>query len=150
MRGDCWRTADEWGVAHDCSRAVAGRTEALSPASSTLSGDLRRRDDGYHELESLMVPWIFTIAWNSPRTLAAESVLECDDPTLPVDGKNLVVRAAEKLKADSGFEGGAKISLIKTIPAQAGLAGGSSDAATTLVALDRLWNLTHPKHGWRH
>jgi len=54
---------------------------------------------------------------------------------------NLVVKAAEALRRATGCRRGASIELRKSIPAQAGLAGGSSDAAATLVALDRLWNL---------
>jgi 4-diphosphocytidyl-2-C-methyl-D-erythritol kinase len=70
--------------------------------------------------------------------------LRCDDPTLPTDRRNLVVKAAERLQAESGCPLGATIELRKAIPAQAGLAGGSSDAAATLAALDRLWELRTP------
>ena len=70
--------------------------------------------------------------------------MRCDDPTLPTGSENLVVRAAERLKAETRCPLGATIELRKAIPAQAGLAGGSSDAAATLVALDRLWDLRLP------
>src|SRR5262249_52421938 len=72
--------------------------------------------------------------------------LRCDDPTLPTGRDNLVVRAAERIRAVSGCPLGATIELSKAIPAQAGLAGGSSDAAATLVALGGLWNLHLPPH----
>jgi 4-diphosphocytidyl-2-C-methyl-D-erythritol kinase len=71
-------------------------------------------------------------------------ILECDDPTLPTGSENLVVKAAERLKAAASDPRGAKIALKKAIPAQAGLAGGSSDAAAALVALDQIWDLGMP------
>src|SRR5437764_1453744 len=70
--------------------------------------------------------------------------LSCDDPGLPTGPANLVVRAAERLRAAAGTPRGARIALRKAIPAQAGLGGGSSDAAATLVGLDRLWGLRTP------
>ena len=71
-------------------------------------------------------------------------VLECDDASLPTGSNNLVVKAAERLKAATGCARGTRISLTKVIPWQAGLAGGSSDAAATLAALDRIWDLGMP------
>jgi 4-diphosphocytidyl-2-C-methyl-D-erythritol kinase len=71
-------------------------------------------------------------------------LLECDDAALPTGGGNLVVQAAERLRAATGCTRGAHIRLNKVIPAQAGLAGGSSDAAATLAALDRVWDLRMP------
>lgn len=64
-------------------------------------------------------------------------VLTCDDPALPVDETNLIVRAARTLSTRHG----ADIKLFKKIPAQGGLGGGSSNAAVTLLALNRLWRL---------
>ena len=63
---------------------------------------------------------------------------------MPTGRENLVVRARERLKAASGDARGVSIELRKAIPSQAGLAGGSSDAAATLQALDRLWELQTP------
>ena len=73
-----------------------------------------------------------------------EILLECDDPALPSGRDNLVVLAAERLRAETGCTRGASIRLQKAIPAQAGLAGGSSDAAAALAALDRIWELRMP------
>lgn len=126
-------------------RSIAGGVEALAPAKLNLFLEVpRRRPDGYHEVESLMVAVDLFDQLTFRDDESGAIALECDDPELPVDGRNLVVRAAEALKRSSGVRSGARISLKKAIPAQAGLAGGSSDAAATLAALDRLWNLGTP------
>ncbi|MDG3003358.1 4-(cytidine 5'-diphospho)-2-C-methyl-D-erythritol kinase [Paludisphaera mucosa] len=126
-------------------RSIAGGVEVLAPAKLNLFLEVPgRRPDGYHEVESLMV----AVDMFDELTFREEEgdgvALECDDPSLPVDGRNLVVRAAELLKSESGHRSGVRIALKKAIPAQAGLAGGSSDAAATLAALDRLWDLKTP------
>lgn len=126
-------------------RPVAGGVEVLAPAKLNLFLEiLGRRPDGYHEIESLMV----AVDLYDTLTLADDPTgritLSCDDPTLPTGGENLVVQAAERLREESGCTRGATIELRKAIPAQAGLAGGSSDAAATLAGLDRLWDLRTP------
>lgn len=126
-------------------RSIAEGVEVLAPAKLNLYLEiLNRRPDGFHELESLMV----AVDWFDELTVVDEPsgtiALECDDPSLPTDGRNLVVKAAELLKSTSGVAAGARIRLKKRIPAQAGLGGGSSDAAATLLALDRLWGLGLP------
>jgi 4-diphosphocytidyl-2-C-methyl-D-erythritol kinase len=126
-------------------RPVADGVEALAPAKLNLFLEiLGRRPDGYHELESVMVAVDLHDRLHFAADLSGAITLRCDDPTLPRGRDNLVVRAAERLKAESGCPLGATIALHKAIPAQAGLAGGSSDAAATLVALDRLWDLRLP------
>jgi 4-diphosphocytidyl-2-C-methyl-D-erythritol kinase len=116
--------------------------EILAPAKLNLFLEIRgKRSDGYHDLESLMV----TVDLHDTLTYfddpSGQLALTCDDPTLPTGPDNLVIKAAELLKSETGCVRGAKIDLKKVIPAQAGLAGGSSDAAATLIGLDRLWNL---------
>lgn len=102
---------------------------------------LGRRPDGYHEIESLMA----TVDLSDELTLTLDPsgaiTLECDDPSLPTDERNLVIRAATLLRRESGTSSGALIQLGKKIPAQAGLGGGSSDASSTLSALNELWGL---------
>jgi len=123
-------------------RPVADGVEVLAPAKLNLFLEiLGRRPDGYHELESLMVAVDLFDTLRFAADPSGAITLRCDDPTLPTGRENLVVRAAERLKAESGCPLGATIELTKAIPAQAGLAGGSSDAAATLVALDRLWDV---------
>jgi 4-diphosphocytidyl-2-C-methyl-D-erythritol kinase len=121
-------------------RPVADGVEVLAPAKLNLFLEiLGRRPDGYHELESVMVAVDLYDTLNLAVDPSGSIQLSCDDPTLPTGPENLVVRAAERLKSESGCPLGATIVLRKAIPAQAGLAGGSSDAAATLMALDQLW-----------
>lgn len=114
--------------------------EFFAPAKVNLSlRVLRRREDGFHEIESLMCPLsIFDTLDLSHRE---EGGLEftCDDPTIPAGDDNLVVRAAKLFCASCGFEPQLRIHLTKRIPHGAGLGGGSSDAATTLIGLNRLF-----------
>jgi 4-diphosphocytidyl-2-C-methyl-D-erythritol kinase len=70
--------------------------------------------------------------------------LACDDPRLPTDDSNLALRAARVLAKAFGTENGAQINLKKRTPLAAGLGGGSSNAAATLLGLDRLWKLNAP------
>jgi 4-diphosphocytidyl-2-C-methyl-D-erythritol kinase len=119
--------------------------EVLAPAKLNLFLEvLSLRPDRYHEVETLMV----TVDLYDHLTVTALDSgpidLDCDDPTLPVGSDNLVIKAADRLKAAAGCSRGAKIALKKVIPAQAGLAGGSSDAAATLVALNAVWDLRMP------
>ena len=114
--------------------------EFLAPAKINLSlRVLGRRADGFHDLESLMCP--VSVFDTLDVTLRAAGGLEftCDDATLPAGDDNLVVRAARLFCDRAGIEPHARIALTKHIPHGAGLGGGSSDAATTLLALDRLF-----------
>jgi 4-diphosphocytidyl-2-C-methyl-D-erythritol kinase len=79
------------------------------------------------------------------NTADAQITLSCDDPSLSTGVDNLVLKAAELLRARSGFsELGVSMHLEKRIPIGAGLAGGSSDGAAALVGLNALWGLGHP------
>ena len=99
-----------------------------------------KRPDGYHEIETLFE----RIDLADELTLEAhpdQLLLTCDDPTLSCGEDNLVLNAARLLRQVSGTMQGARIHLIKRIPIAAGLGGGSSDAAATLVGLNQLWGL---------
>jgi 4-diphosphocytidyl-2-C-methyl-D-erythritol kinase len=114
--------------------------EFLAPAKINLSLRVKgRREDGFHEIESLMCP--ISIFDQLEIEVRDEPGFEfrCDDPTVPSDDTNLVVRAARLFCSTFGFEPWVRIELRKRIPHGAGLGGGSSDAATTLLALDRLF-----------
>src|SRR5262245_34517028 len=113
---------------------VAGGVEVLAPAKLNLFLEvLARRTDGYHEIESLMVTVNLYDTLTVTELESGSIVLECDDPRLPTGSENLVVKAAQRLKAATGCSRGVKLTLRKLIPTQAGLAGGSSDAAAALV-----------------
>ena len=115
------------------------------PAYAKLNVFLRvlgRRDDGYHDIESLIVP--ISLADHVTVEPADDVTLSFGGPAaagLPADETNLAVRAARALAAQVGEESrrGARITIEKRIPVAAGLGGGSADAAATLLLLDELW-----------
>ena len=103
------------------------------------------RSDGFHELAMVMQSIDLADCLQFTNTADAQITLSCDDPSLSTGADNLVLKAAELLRARSGFgELGASIHLEKRIPIGAGLAGGSSDGAAALVGLNALWGLGHP------
>lgn len=112
-----------------------------APAKLNLTLEVvAKRSDGYHAIETLMIPVDLQDELAFSR-MDAELVLTCSDPAIPTDGRNLVLKAAVALQRRTGCRSGARIHLTKRIPHEAGLGGGSSDAATTILALDKLWNL---------
>jgi len=105
-----------------------------------------RRPDGYHELQSVFVPIDLC---DTIDVCAAEGgrIERLGELTGPVE-RDLAVRAAQLLQQRAqagGWRPGARITVEKAIPVGAGLGGGSSDAATTLIALNRLWGLDLPR-----
>ena len=98
---------------------------------------LGKRDDGYHDLVSVMqcVNLFDNLAFEHADTI--ELISDLDIPTT----ENIVFRTASCLKKNTSYRKGAKITLIKNIPCGAGFGGGSSDAASTLLGLNRLWGL---------
>lgn len=100
---------------------------------------LARREDGYHDLESLIVPLSIhdTVVCREAGGLSLS--VEGGDPSLPSDAGNLALVAALALSERAGVLKGADIDLVKRIPVAAGLGGGSADAAAVLVALNELW-----------
>jgi 4-diphosphocytidyl-2-C-methyl-D-erythritol kinase len=100
---------------------------------------LGKRPDGYHELATVMQA--VDLADRLIFEEAASLVLETSASNVPVDATNLVLRAAGLLREAASVERGARIILEKRIPVAAGLGGGSSDAAATLIGLARLWGL---------
>ena len=110
---------------------------------------LGRRDDGYHDVETLLLP--ISLADDVTVETADELTLSLDGPAaegVRADEENLALRAARALAAEVVKDGGgeppgAHITIEKRIPVTAGLGGGPADAAATLVLLDELWSL-----GW--
>jgi len=111
----------------------------LAPAKINLALEvLGRRDDGYHEIRSLVQT--ISLCDVVSFELADMVSLECSQPTLQTSS-NLVVKAAELLREVGGYQKGVRIKLEKKIPWDAGFGGGSSDGAITLLALNKLWGL---------
>jgi len=134
--------------------ASAGSVQLRTPAKLNLYLELLgRRDDGFHEIETLMAPVsLYDTLSFAPRT-EGEIELECDRfselhgaavpgiERLPEGSDNIVMRAVRLLRQRAGVAYGASIRLVKRIPIAAGLAGGSSDAAAALTAANAAWNL---------
>jgi 4-diphosphocytidyl-2-C-methyl-D-erythritol kinase len=101
---------------------------------------LRRRDDGYHELASLFqaISLRDELSFAVLGDDADADVLECSAPGVPTDGTNLVLRALETFRRRTGVRRYFKVRLEKRVPAQAGLGGGSANAATALWGANEL------------
>ena len=101
-----------------------------------------RRDDGYHLLQSafMLIDWCDTLNFE----IRNDGIVSREDLSWALPADDLCVRAAKALQAATGSALGAHIGIVKSIPAQAGMGGGSSDAASTLLALNRLWKLQLP------
>lgn len=116
--------------------------EKLSPCKvNLLLNILGKRGDGYHELETVMQPVNLCDALRFEKT-GSGVVLSCSDASLPVDGTNLVHRAATAFLEAAKLSDGVRLHLEKRIPMAAGLGGGSGNAATTLLGLNELFG--HP------
>jgi len=113
--------------------------KVLAPAKINLVLEvLGKRNDGYHEIRSIVqtISLCDIISFESDEDI----LLECSEPALQTRD-NLVIRAAELIKKTCNYCYGARIRLDKQIPWSAGLGGGSSDAAATLLSLNKLWKL---------
>lgn len=118
----------------------------LAPAKVNLSlRVLRRRDDGFHDIETLMVPISIFDTLEIERQTSGGLQFTCSDAALPTGDENLAVRAARLFCGKFGCEPHVSITLKKEIPHGAGLGGGSSDAATVLLALDQLFETNVPR-----
>ncbi len=120
------------------------RLRVRSPAKLNLVLSVgAKRPDGYHMFESLMTK--VTLYDELLFKLSNKKFkLVCDDESIPTDSRNLVYRACSLLSGVTGRKPLIDVELIKRIPSQAGLGGGSSNAAATLIAIDKLWNLNQP------
>ena len=106
---------------------------------------LAKRDDGYHDIETLMVPVTLADEMDVEVDGGSGLDLRCDAPDLPCGSDNLVWRAVDNFKKRTGLGFSTRISLRKRIPQGAGLGGGSSDAAAVIKALDRLLKTSLPE-----
>ena len=148
-------------------RRSATGIEILAPAKINLFFEvLSRRDDGFHEIETLMVPislfdtlileddpsgqisltarWV--MGYGRTPSVDSNHVTENSDQfgPLPEVEKNHVVRAIRLLGKRAGIDRGVRLTLVKRIPSAAGLGGGSSDAAAALLAANLVWDLHWP------
>ena len=121
--------------------------QVTAPAKINLSlRVLRRRSDGFHEIETFIAPISLCDDINIEQCSGTqEIVFRCDDPSLPKGEDNIVVRAANVFFEETKITGGVSIALKKRIPHGAGLGGGSSDAASTLLALNELFRTNLPR-----
>ena len=119
--------------------------QVFAPAKINLSlRVLNKRPDGFHEIETLIAP----ISLSDGIQIEKQSRwidFQCDDPTVPSGDDNLVVRAAKLFFEQAKIKTGVSIALHKKIPHGAGLGGGSSDAASTLMALNELFETNLPR-----
>ncbi|MBI5686175.1 MAG: 4-(cytidine 5'-diphospho)-2-C-methyl-D-erythritol kinase [Verrucomicrobia bacterium] len=114
-----------------------------SPGKINFGLDIiRKRPDGFHELESIMVPLDVCDEMEFELRNPGHGVtMECDAPGLPTDSSNLVIRAALLLQRQASAAAGAHIRLRKLLPIAAGMGGGSGNGAVALTGLNQLWQL---------
>ncbi len=99
-----------------------------------------RRPDGYHELVSIMIPIDLFDLLELTVDPGGGIKLACEGTQIPTDENNLAFRAAQSFFSRTGIREEVSIKLIKNVPVAAGMGGGSSDAAATLLALNEMWS----------
>jgi 4-diphosphocytidyl-2-C-methyl-D-erythritol kinase len=121
--------------------------QVIAPAKINLSlRVLGRRSDGFHEIETFIAPISLCDEIKiEQRSGKQEVAFRCDDPSVPKGDDNIVVRAANAFFEETKITSGVSIALKKRIPHGAGLGGGSSDAASTLLALNELFETNLPR-----
>jgi 4-diphosphocytidyl-2-C-methyl-D-erythritol kinase len=118
------------------------RTIEKAPAKINLSLDvLGKRPDGYHEVEMVMTTVDLSDRVECQELFEDTIIIRSSAPFVPEDERNLAYQAAKVIKDRYQIKMGVRIDILKEIPVAAGLAGGSSDAAAVIRALNRLWNL---------
>ncbi|HEY2680240.1 MAG TPA: 4-(cytidine 5'-diphospho)-2-C-methyl-D-erythritol kinase [Candidatus Udaeobacter sp.] len=121
--------------------------QVLAPAKINLSLKvLGRRSDGFHEIETFIAPISLCDEIKIEQRSGKQQIaFRCDDPSVPKGEDNIVVRAANVFFEQTKVSSGVSIMLKKRIPHGAGLGGGSSDAASTLLALNELFETNLPR-----
>ena len=118
-----------------------------APAKINLGLDIiGKRPDGYHDLSMIVVSVDLNDYIMVSEIDGSEIVVESDNHKMPLNGKNDVFKAAKLIREACQIDSGVKIELKKSIPICAGLGGGSTDAAATIRALDKLWQLNLSKN----
>ncbi len=114
------------------------------PSFAKINWSLRilgKRADGYHEVRTVLQTVSLHDDLKFETISGGDIQLSCDDPEIPTDNRNLIVRAANALRSRYERDKGVRIHLIKRVPTRAGLGGGSSNAAVALLALAHLWQI---------
>ena len=124
---------------HKNARAMKLRAPAKVNLQLRVHG---RRDDGFHDIETLVVPISLADEITVETSLEGAIGISCDDPGVPEGRNNLAAAAAHEYSRHTGLQFGARIEISKRIPVGAGLGGGSSNAAAVLIALDSIFE-TH-------
>jgi 4-diphosphocytidyl-2-C-methyl-D-erythritol kinase len=121
--------------------------QVLAPAKINISlRILGRRNDGFHEIETLIAPISLCDEIKAEQRHGKRgTAFRCDDPSVPKGEDNIAVRAANVFFEETKVNSGVSIELKKKIPHGAGLGGGSSDAASTLLALNGLFDAKLPR-----
>jgi 4-diphosphocytidyl-2-C-methyl-D-erythritol kinase len=121
--------------------------QVIAPAKINLSlRVLGRRSDGFHEIETLIAPISLCDEIKVEQRSGKQKIaFRCDDPSVPKGVDNIVVRAANLFFEETKITSGISIELKKRIPHGAGLGGGSSDAASILLALNELFETNLPR-----
>lgn len=134
-------TTDNSGAANSQPRASTS-VRGVAPAKINLTlAVLARRPDGYHDIESLVLPLSLTDELDFLDEPNGEITIRCPWNDVPTGPDNLIWKAAEQLRPHLAGFAGVRVHLTKRIPLGAGLGGGSSDAAAALIGLNRLWGL---------
>ena len=110
---------------------------------------LGKRPDGYHEVLTVLQTISLCDDLEFELRTDGKLTLVCDDPRIPTDETNLIIKAANALKEKLETPLGADIKLAKRIPAQGGLGGASSNAAVTLIGLNALWRADFESTHWK-
>ncbi len=116
------------------------KIQIYSPAKINLYLDvISKRDDGYHNLEMIMqkIALFDTLTIEKAQGIS----ITCNDEKIPTDSRNIVYKATELIAGDYPQVSGARIHIEKQIPSEAGLAGGSSNGASAIIALSHIYNL---------
>jgi 4-diphosphocytidyl-2-C-methyl-D-erythritol kinase len=121
--------------------------QVIAPAKINLSlRVLGRRSNGFHEIETLMAPISLCDEIKIEQHSGKQKIaFRCDDPSVPKGEENIVVRAANLFFEKTRITSRISIALTKKIPHGAGLGGGSSDAASTLLALNNMFETNLPR-----
>ena len=128
-------------------RPKVNQTSLSLPSFAKINWTLRilgKRPDGYHEVRTLLQTISLHDDLHFELSDAGNISLRCDEPDIPTDDQNLIVRAAAALKTRYKVQQGVRVRLEKRIAAKAGLGGASSNAAVSLLALSHLWNVKAP------